>query len=534
MAIKPFSEFLVPSRTGVLLYYDDPAGFVRDCFKWPQGKGPTKYQESVMRALVKHHRVAVRGPRGLGKTTTHAWIILWFALTRDAAGEDWKIVVTASAWRQLTDYLWPEVEMKWVPKINWDVVGRKPFGQLEMMRRELRLTYGAATTAACTDPTKIEGAHADQLLYVFDEAKAIPDATWDSAEGAFSGAGRETDAEAYAIASSTPGAPEGRFYDIHVRKPGLDEWFAIHVTLDQVLRAKRLAREWVARRREQYGEMSTWFQNHVKGEFAAEEEDGVIWLSRLEEAHERWRELGIGQPSIKSLEVPRVTVGGEDIPLQAIGVDIARSGKDKTVYAMRHGNVISRLIWRDRSEDTMVTANEVKGLLDSTEHHPTAVVDANGLGVGVFDRLREMGANVRAFISQEKTEMRDRASVMGFDDTRAAALWNLREMLEPNSGFNIAIPPDDQLTADLLAPHWKVATSGKIRVESKDDIRKRLKRSTDAGDAVVQAFWTHRSGHAVYAPQFADDLGGSRWAALRPDQIGGGKEPYGIFGASLS
>ncbi len=61
-------------------------------------------------------------------------------------------------------------------------------------------------------------------------------------------------------------------------------------------------------------------------------------------------------------------------------------------------------------------------------------------------------------------------------------------MLDPAHGHAVALPPDDTLTGDLTAPHWKVQSGGKILIESKDDIRKRLRRSTDAGDAVVQAF----------------------------------------------
>jgi hypothetical protein len=61
-------------------------------------------------ALVKHHRVAARGPHGLGKTTLASWVVIWFALTRD--GDDWKVITTASAWRQLEKFLWPEIH-KW-------------------------------------------------------------------------------------------------------------------------------------------------------------------------------------------------------------------------------------------------------------------------------------------------------------------------------------------------------------------------------------------------------------------------------------
>lgn len=76
---------------------------------------------------------------------------------------------------------------------------------------------------------------------------------------------------------------------------------------------------------------------------------------------------------------------------------------------------------------------------------------------------------------------------------RSAAWWNLRELLDPAGDASVCLPPDDELAADLTTPRWESVTGGKIKVESKDEIRKRLKRSTDRGDACVQAFWTDPS-----------------------------------------
>jgi hypothetical protein len=73
---------------------------------------------------------------------------------------------------------------------------------------------------------------------------------------------------------------------------------------------------------------------------------------------------------------------------------------------------------------------------------------------------------------------------------RSAAWWAMRELLDPATGDPVALPPDDLLIGDLTAPHWRVLSGGRIQIESKDDLRKRLGRSTDTGDAVVQAFWS--------------------------------------------
>lgn len=479
-----------PPRLQVQDYHDDPAGFVQDCINWKRGHGPTSYQLRNLQKLADHRRLAVRGPHGLGKTAQNAWVVLWFALTRDAAGEDWKVPTTASAWRQLTKFLWPEVR-KWSRQLRWDRIGREPFTPLELMQLNLRLRYGEAFAVACEDPATIEGVHADQVLYVYDEAKTIPDETYDASEGAFAGAGSDTNAEAYALASSTPGVPLGRFYNIHKHGPGLEDWHAVHVTLADTIDAGRVSRDWAEQRKRQWGESSAVYANRVLGEFASSEEDGVIPLAWVEAANERWHAL-----DLEHLD-----------PLNTIGADIARSGSDRTVLALRYGLAIKELR-RLPKQGTMDTAGQICGVLRG-HYHPalamTAIVDVIGIGAGVVDRLRELGEPVTAFNASEATSRLDRSGELGFVNTRAAALWNLREMLDPDSGIDIALPPDDMLTGDLTAPTWRVMSGGRIQVESKDDIRKRLGRSTDDGDAVVMAYWPE-GGMTASAPVFTKSV----------------------------
>ena len=200
-------------RPGVAKYYDDPLGFLDNCIDWRDDSGPTDYQREIIGAFPVKKREAVRSPHGAGKSGTAAWVMLWFALTRDAAGVEWKGVATAGAWRQLINYLFPELH-KWAARLRWDVVrDGHPFTKAELLNLNLRLRHGALSAAACTTPALIEGAHADSLLFIYDEAKAIPAGTFDACEGAFSGAG-EGGTEAFALALSTPGPPQGRFYDI--------------------------------------------------------------------------------------------------------------------------------------------------------------------------------------------------------------------------------------------------------------------------------------------------------------------------------
>ena len=111
--------------SGILKYYNDPAGFAREAIAWKPGRSLAPYQGDVLASIPAEKRVSVRGPHGLGKSSASALAILWFSLTRDAAGRDWKCVTTAGAWRQLTHYLWPEIR-KWSRLIRWDALGVPP------------------------------------------------------------------------------------------------------------------------------------------------------------------------------------------------------------------------------------------------------------------------------------------------------------------------------------------------------------------------------------------------------------------------
>ncbi|PSK57969.1 hypothetical protein B0E38_01814 [Streptomyces sp. 111WW2] len=491
-------------------YMYDPVGWARDVIDWDDGQGLTGYQNDIMRALPAKRRVAVRGPHGLGKSGLAAITVLWFATTREAAGIDWKVLTTASAWRHLSVYLWPEIH-KWARRIKWDVLGRPPFDDLrELLALNIKLTHGAASAVASTKAELIEGAHADSLMYLIDEAKIVPDPTWDAIEGAFSGGRMEGLPEAFALAVSTPGPPVGRFYEIHKRAPGLEDWHVRHVTLDEAIAAGRISRAWAEQRARQWGADSALYANRVLGEFHASDEDSVIPLSWVEAAVERWHAWNeAGRPEPEGRRV--------------IGVDVARGGSDSTILAHRYGLVIARLEVHDR-EDTMQTTARVQGALGALDGS-VAAVDSVGVGGGVVDRLRELKAPVLAYTGAAGTRLRTREGEFGFGNVRSAAYWKVRELLDPAFGAELALPDDDMLLADLTTPTWTV-TSGvppKVRVEPKDAVIARLGRSPDKGDAVVMAMYAdHLATSTVRSPAKAGRGSTAAQRYTRPVTGGGG------------
>jgi hypothetical protein len=470
-------------------YRNDRVAFTHDCIDWSEGGGPTAYQDEINAKFDSgQRRIAVRMPHGGGKTALAALNVIHFALTRD--GEDWKCPTTASAWRQLAKFLWPEIH-KWTRKVKWDKVGRTAFTQNQLQSLNLKLSTGEAFALASSDHELIEGAHADNLLYLFDEAKAIDHTIFDAAEGAL------MTGDTYALAISTPGEPIGRFYDIHRHAPGYEDWWTRHVTIDEMIAANRITAAQVEQRRLQWGESSAVFQNRVLGEFCASDEDAVIPLAWVEAANDRWNDLIYVKDGRWNWKSPVDDDGNPMPPVTVVGVDISRSENgDKTVVARRHGDTIT-ILDRYAVADTMPVVGYVHGILEKNKA-AYAVIDVIGIGGGPVDRLREMFSKqrIQEFNASEKTDAKDRSGELQFANKRSYAWWHMRELLDPAYSSTIALPPDDKLIGDLTAPHRGrgegkdlMTSSGKILIESKKDVRKRIGRSTDDGDAVVMAFF---------------------------------------------
>ena len=144
------------------------------------------------------------------------------------------------------------------------------------------------------EPGRAEGAHAPEILWCVDEAKLVVDQLWNSLEGALSGAGEDTGNNAYCLAISTPAGPTGRFYEIHSRKAGFENWYCRHVKLDEVIAAGRISQEWVDEKKRQWGDSSLYKQK-VEGIFCSDDEDGLICYEWIMKAIERGEELMVYQ-----------------------------------------------------------------------------------------------------------------------------------------------------------------------------------------------------------------------------------------------
>lgn len=491
-----------PRREFLRVYKNDRVAFLMDCVHWPEGEQPTPYQLDIAGLLDIHDRVAVCGPHGLGKTTLEALLIIHHALTCDAPGGNWKAITTAAAWRQLKNYLWPEIYL-WLGRLRWDKIGREPLRPIkELLRTEIRLNYGQAFAVASDTPELLEGAHAPELIYTIDEAKAVNAGIFDAIEGAFSNAGNGK-AWAKALALSTPGQPSGRFWEICAGKPGYEDWIVRYVTLEETIKAGRNSPMWAEQRARQWGESSTLYKNRVLGIFAEDDANGLIKVAELERAHELWHLWNeLGKP------------GG----LTCYGVDVAAEGVDKTVFAPRYGDNFDTLQYFARQEPYH-TAIALADLMRANGGY--AVVDVvGGYGYEVASKLRRDNLPVDTFQGNDTAWHRDALNEFTFANRRAEAFFLFAQDLKPDSGKLIALPEDANLDGELMALTYHMTGKDKLIIDPKEQIKKRLGRSPDAADAVVMA-WSQPRGvgeadvtPTPLLPQATTDLpaaGKGRW-----------------------
>jgi hypothetical protein len=181
--------------------------------------------------------------------------------------------------------------------------------------------------------------------------------------------------------------------------------------------------------------------------------------------------------------------GWRGLQMTAIGVDVAQGGTDASVLAPRYGTWFAPLVTKPGVE-TPDTPTMVGFIVAHQRDNAGLVIDiGGGYGVGPANFMKDNGSAVTSFDGSKPSMKTAQGSTLGFYNKRAEAWWRFREALDPGQegGSPMALPPDPGMVADLVAPRYEVGPRG-IKVEMKTDIKKRLGRSPDKGDAVVYAW----------------------------------------------
>ena len=131
----------------------------------------------------------------------------------------------------------------------------------------------------------------------------------------------------------------------------------------------------------------------------------------------------------------------------------------------------------------MATAGRIKAEYDGTSYdmRPSEIlIDAIGLGAGVYDRCKELGLPVRAINVGEAAATRENCMRLRDELWFKGREWFQNKLC--------SIPQDDALIAELTSPTYTFTSTGKMVVEAKADLKKRGLRSPDLADAFLLTF----------------------------------------------
>lgn len=172
-------------------------------------------------------------------------------------------------------------------------------------------------------------------------------------------------------------------------------------------------------------------------------------------------------------------------PMDSLGVDVARGGRDNTIIARRHG------MWFDEPlvYPGSATPNgpSVAGLTIAAKRDDAVIhIDVIGVGSAPYDFLNEAGQQVVGVNVAEAAVGTDKSGRLRFKNLRSELWWRMREALDPTNNTGIALPPSPELLADLCAPTWELSGST-ISVASREQIMDKIGRSPDYGSAYVLA-----------------------------------------------
>jgi hypothetical protein len=438
-------------------YTNDPELFVKEVLKLT----PDSWQSKVLQWIASgERRISIRSGHGVGKSSLASWVMIWHQLTRFPQ----KTVVTAPSHSQLHDALGAEVR-GWINVLP-DVLK----DQLEVLSEQIRLVASPSESFISfrvSKPDKgsaetLQGVHSDHVLLVVDEASGINSAIFEASAGSMSGENAVT------LLLGNPVRGQGFFYDTHNKLS--KDWKTLRVNCED---SQRVSKDFVAEIANRYGDSSNQYRVRVLGEFPLADDDAIIPRHLVESAVAR--------------EVDGV--GGA----VTIGVDVARFGSDASAICLRQGNrILGDGVKTKRGLDTMQVVGWVRSEIEELKKKNLEIgdicIDSIGLGAGVVDRLLEEGVDVRGI------NVGEAPSIAGNYLNLRTELWEkCRSWFE---GLDVVIPSDESLIGELTSVGYGFSSTGKTKVESKDEIRKRLGSSPDSADALILTFASYASRNA--------------------------------------
>lgn len=477
-------------------------------------------QTAILESIQHNRRTSVRSGTARGKDFVAALgSILFLHLEMFQELDDdfveytsTKVINTAPTGRQIKNIMMPEIS-GFFAKGHFDyMLGELMSDGIRWQNPAYKTTYLHGFKADDDHIEAWSGIHAENVMVVVTEASGIEQVTFDSIEGILQGNSRlvlifnpnRLSGEAYQSQTSPlykkfvlnclnapnvingaklargeiteqeykklriPGQVDYAWVDEKVNKPG----WAFRIPETDVNKAE-FDFQWNGN----WYRPSDLFRVKVLGEFPKESEEQLIPLSWIESAQQRWQQW--------------VEQGWKMQGILRIGSDIAGMGRDNSVDCKRWDDFVEEFAVYPKTSH-MQDAGRIKHIL-SMHRDSVCFVDTIGEGAGVLSRLEEQGVTsaISCKFSEGARGLKDVTDGNEFVNMRAYLYWCVRDWLNPQFGSKACLPPDDELAEELTSIEYKFNSNGKIQIEEKDEIKKKLGRSPDKADALAQTFYPH-------------------------------------------
>lgn len=446
----------MPTTEAILYYKDRPVEFVTDIIK----AIPDENQADILNRVANNRMTSIRSGHGIGKSTALSWLIIWFMCTRPFP----KIPCTAPTKHQLYDILWAEIAKWLTPELRTEI----EWTQEKLYMKKYPENWFAVPRTA-TLPDALQGFHADHLLYIIDEASGVKDVVFEPVLGSLS------TQDARLVMMGNPTQLSGFFFDSHNKNRSK---YSISKVSGE--NSRRVSREFIQDIIDMYGLDSDVYRIRVAGEFPKAMPDSFIQLD--------WVENCSKHTPTRTYPVLRID----------IGIDVARYGDDETVI-----NVLFDKRYQQKQKilhhnDTMQVTGSIVQLVENLRQQYIGIpihikIDCDGLGVGVYDRLKEIKRQ-KAWNTVKLYEChfggaggKNKQEEPVEYSNSTGLMWGLlREKLKRNE---IELIYDDKQIAQLSNRKYRINSDGQIELERKEDMKKRGLTSPDRGDALVLSLY---------------------------------------------
>jgi phage terminase large subunit len=456
----------------------DPVFFV----EWALGHMTWSKQREILRSVRDNERTAVRASHGVSKTFAAAEAAIWFLNCIPNS----KVITTAPTWTQMAKLLWSEIGADYA-RSRIELEGECLMTEIKTDEKD-HYAIGFSTDT----PARAEGWHAPSILFIFDEAKGIPQWLWDAVRGSMTGGLCR-----WLAISTTDGVQVGEQYH-KIFTTENHGWNRIHISAydtpyvtgekfrtieipdparPDIFRAKQLdpkdvviqiaTPKYINECRQEWGEDSPLYQTKVLGEISDAGADSIIKLSQVE------------QMKRNAANEAFDATGQEEG-----GVDVARGGTDDTVMFHRKGlkvteeKVLASPQLPEKAKLVFI-ADEVKRFFSYNKQIPIKV-DDTGVGGGVTDILQADGYNIVPINFGAEANEPDK-----YPNTISEMWFEVGKIIH-----EISCPASGRLQAELVNRKQKqLDKKGRRVVESKDDYKGRGFRSPDKADAFLLTFY---------------------------------------------